>query len=122
MPSRHASWPHACPSLPRRSYKAFLDSVTPPDWFESAAAARATKKAALRDAWRGACEAIAARKAEAAAAKQRAEHDMQWARTQQQFERAERAAREAAGALREALAEQARRDCGCLGSNLGSIG
>jgi hypothetical protein len=85
-------------------FKAFLDSVTPEEWFESLAASRAASKAALRGAWQAACDAVAARKAEAAAARQRAEHDMQWARTQQQYERAERAYREALCALREALA------------------
>ncbi|PRW59914.1 flagellar associated isoform B [Chlorella sorokiniana] len=94
--------------------KAFLDSVTPEEWFQSQAAAREGKKTAMRAEWRAACDALAAYKAEAAAAKQRAEHDMQWARTQQQWERAERVAREAAAALREALAQQAskRRLCG----------
>ena len=87
--------------------KTFLDSVTPEEWFQSQAAAREARKAALRAEWRAACDALAAHKAEAAAAKQRAEHDMQWARTQQQWERAERAAREAAAVLREALAQQA---------------
>lgn len=80
--------------------------MTPQEWFEGLAAQRDSQKAALRAAWQEQCDAIAARKREAAAAQQRAENDMQWARTQQQFERAERAQREAAAALREALAEQ----------------
>lgn len=98
-----------CARLPENCcrLKAFLDSVTPEDWFQSQAAAREAKKAALRAEWSAACDALAAHKTEAAAAKQRAEHDMQWARTQQQWERAERAAREAAAVLREALAQQA---------------
>lgn len=62
----------------------------------------------MRQAWEAACAEIAAHKAAALAAKQRAEHDMQWARTQQQFERAERAHREASAQLRDALAMQAR--------------
>lgn len=106
-------------------YKDFLDSVTPAEWFESLAAASAAKKAQLRQAWEARCSEVVAHKAAAAAAKQRAEHDMQWARTQQQFERAERAHREAAAALREALAVQVPREgaackggtancCGCI--------
>ncbi|KAL4435859.1 hypothetical protein ABPG77_000621 [Micractinium sp. CCAP 211/92] len=89
-----------------QKYKAFLDTVTPVEWFEALAAAAASRKAQLRHAWEAACAEIAAQKAAAAAAKQRAEHDMQWARTQQQYERAERAHREAAAQLREALAVQ----------------
>ncbi len=103
-------------SPPHCRLKAFLDSVTPEDWFQSQAAAREAKKAALRAEWRATCDALAAHKGEAAAAKQRAEHDMQWARTQQQWERAERVAREAAAALREALAQQAS-CCVCVAVN-----
>lgn len=102
-----ASHPPTHHPIPR-SFKAFLDSVTPQEWFTQLAAGREARKAALRSDWSAACDAIAARKNEAAAAKQRTEHDMQWARTQQQYERAERAAREAAAVLREALAVQAR--------------
>ncbi|PSC76417.1 flagellar associated [Micractinium conductrix] len=87
-------------------FKAFLDSVTPEDWFELVAAQRAAKKAVLRAGWEAQRGAIAERKAAAAADKQRVEHGMQWACTQQQSERAERAHREAAAALRDALAEQ----------------
>ena len=85
-------------------FKAFLDGVTPQEWFESLAATRGASKAALRASWQAECDAVAAHKAEAATERQRAEHDMKWARTQQQYERAERAYREALGTLREALA------------------
>ncbi|KAI3436070.1 hypothetical protein D9Q98_002128 [Chlorella vulgaris] len=87
--------------------KAFLDSVTPEDWFEALAATRAQKKAALRAAWQAECDAASARKQDAAAARQRAEHDVQCARTQQQYERAEQAHREAVALLRAVLAEPA---------------
>ena len=80
--------------------------MTPEDWFELVAAQRAAKKAVLRAGWEAQRGAIAERKAAAAADKQRVEHGMQWACTQQQSERAERAHREAAAALRDALAEQ----------------
>lgn len=104
------SLPHSHPPLPldtpHRRYRAFLDSVTPAEWFETLAANRAGKKETMRQAWEAQCASLAAHRAEALAAKQRAEHDMQWARTQQQFERAERAQREAAAVLREALATQ----------------
>ncbi len=109
--------PYSSQSIPSRpslivsipcpcSIKAFLESVTPEEWFEGLAAEREGKKAALRAEWQGQCDAIAGRKAEAAAARQKAEHDMHWARTQQQFERAERAARAVAADLNEAMAEQ----------------
>eukprot|EP00887_Chlorella_sp_A99_P006553 scaffold3.g6553.t1 len=85
--------------------KAFLDRVTPDEHFAAAAAARAAAKDALRAGWAAACGALAARRADAAAARQRAEHDMQWARTQQQYEAAAAAACKAAAALAAALAE-----------------
>lgn len=93
---------HARPCALR--YKEFIARVTPEEWFEELRAERDAKKAAMKEAWRSDCAALAQRKLDAAAGKQRAEHDMQWARTQQQFERAERGYREALGALREALA------------------
>lgn len=98
--------------------KAFLDGVTPEEWFLSQAAAREAKRAAMRAEWQAACDTLAAHKAEAAAAKQRAEHDMQWARTQQQWERAQRAARDAAAALRDALAQQVGGQAGGRGLQL----
>lgn len=107
--------------IPRFRYKAFLDSVTPVEWFEALAAAAASRKAQLRHAWEAACAEIAEQKAAAAAAKQRAEHDMQWARTQQQYERAERAHREAAAQLREALAIQVRQLHGVQGLRRGEL-
>lgn len=91
--------------LPGR-YKGFIACVTPEEWFEALRADRAAKKEGMKQAWRAECAALAQRKLDAAAAKQRAEHDMQWARTQQQFERAERAYREALAGLREAVALQ----------------
>ena len=87
-----------------RRCRAFLDRVTPEEHFAVQRAQRAAAKGVLRAAWRAACDAAAGRRTEAAAAKARAEHEMQWARTQQQFERAERACREATAALREAQA------------------
>jgi hypothetical protein len=96
-----------CTSSFHSRLKAFLDSVTPEDWFEALAATRAQKKAALRAAWQAECDAASARKQDAAAARQRAEHDMQCARTQQQYERAEQAQREAVALLRAVLAEPA---------------
>lgn len=105
----HSPWlslpPHFIPNQspcwwPRR-YKAFINRVTPEEWFEGERAAREAKKAAMKEAWRVECGAVAQRKMDAAAAKQHAEHDMQWARTQQQFEKAERAYRESLVALRE---------------------
>lgn len=82
----------------------FLDRVTPEAHFAALEAKRETAKEALRTEWRADYEALARRRAEAAAAKAAAERDMQWARTQQQYERAEAAARTAAAALREAAA------------------
>ena len=50
------------PVMHLHRFKAFLDSVTPEEWFESLAASRAASKAALRGAWQAACDAVAARK------------------------------------------------------------
>ncbi len=88
-------------------YKAFIGRVTPEEWFEGLRAARDAKKQAMKDAWRADCNAVAQKKLDAAAAKQKAEHDMQWARTQQQFEKAEKAYRESLLALRETVTMQA---------------
>ena len=80
--------------------------MTPEQWFESLRAQREGRREAARSAWAAQCAELAQRRQEAAASEERAEHDMQWARTQQQYERAEQAQREAVAALREALAAQ----------------
>lgn len=67
-------------------------------------ASREARKKALRDAWQSECDDISCKKQEALVGKQKAEHDMQWARTQQQFEKAEKAYRESVVFLREMMA------------------
>lgn len=56
-------------------YKAFLDSVTPCEWFASHEAALKARQAAAMDKWHAECAAVRQAKEDAAAAKANAEAD-----------------------------------------------
>ncbi|PNW86981.1 hypothetical protein CHLRE_02g103950v5 [Chlamydomonas reinhardtii] len=89
-----------------RRYKEFLDSITPPEWFEQQAAKLQRRKDALVAEWQSQCEALKQRREAALAAKTAAESDYANARTQQQAERAERAIKESVAALKEIMKEK----------------
>ncbi|KAG2486589.1 hypothetical protein HYH03_014759 [Edaphochlamys debaryana] len=89
-----------------RRYKEFLDSITPPEWFEQQAAKLQRRKDALVAEWQAQCDTLRQRREAALAAKAQAEVDYANARTQQQAERAERAIKDSLGHLKEILKEK----------------
>ncbi|KXZ43883.1 hypothetical protein GPECTOR_78g71 [Gonium pectorale] len=78
-----------------RRYKEFLDSITPPEWFEQQAAKLQAQ-----------CDALKQRREAGMAAKLQAESDYANARTQQQAERAERAIKESLALLKDIMKEK----------------
>ncbi|GIL86387.1 hypothetical protein Vretimale_11669 [Volvox reticuliferus] len=89
-----------------RRYKEFLDSITPPEWFEQQAAKLQRRKDALVAEWQAQCDALRQRREAGMAAKVQAESDYANARTQQQAERAERAIKESLALLKEIMKER----------------
>uniref|UniRef100_A0A7S3QRV1 DUF4200 domain-containing protein n=2 Tax=Dunaliella tertiolecta TaxID=3047 RepID=A0A7S3QRV1_DUNTE len=86
-----------------RKYKEFLDSITPPEWFEAQASKLQRRKDAMMAEWQAKCEDVRKQKELALAAKVKAENDYANARTQQEAERAERAIKEAIAHLKEVV-------------------
>jgi len=84
-------------------YRAFLDSITPVEHFEERARRVAKKRAEALGAWEAACAAVRKEKSDAVAAKEQAEHDYEFARTQQAADRAQRAIKDSAKALKATL-------------------
>ncbi|GLC35665.1 hypothetical protein PLESTF_001662400 [Pleodorina starrii] len=89
-----------------RRYKDFLDSITPPEWFEQQAAKLQRRKDALVAEWQAQCDALRQRREAGLAAKLQAESDYANARTQQQAERAERAIKDSLAFLKEIMKER----------------
>ena len=97
----------ACTRVWLGRYQSFLDSVTPPAWFQRVAADRQARRQAALDAWRAECDALAAHLAAAEAAVRDAEDATRIARTQQQYDAAQIQLANCIAALHEAQAAQA---------------
>lgn len=65
---------------PCRRYKAFLDSITPSEFFEDKMRKLRKRRNAITSEWEAGCEAVRKMKSDAVDAKAQAEHDYEFAR------------------------------------------
>ncbi|KAK9824216.1 hypothetical protein WJX72_008592 [[Myrmecia] bisecta] len=86
-----------------KKYKAFLDKITPHEWFAERLQERDKKRKEREERWQAECKAVRKQKQDAKDAKAKAEHDYANARTQQEAERAEQAIQDSTAALKEIL-------------------
>ena len=88
-----------------KKYKDFLDSITPKEWFDLQQSRREERRQDRINQWKAECEAVWNKKADAVAAKAKAESDYANARTQQEAEQAENAMKMATLNLKVVFAE-----------------